>query len=96
MRFPEWSCNVAGRRDFSGARRTTKEFRSFIGGSIMDEEWENVGLAQSLGPHYFYFCVACFALFRAIITVLQHWPELTCWFHHRRHAKWLRETWRGP
>ena len=61
----------------------------------MDEEWGNVWLAQSVGPRYFYFCMACFVLFRAIITVLQHWPELRCWFNHRRHAKWLHAAWRG-
>lgn len=61
----------------------------------MDEEWENVWLAQLQGPSYVHFCMACFVLFRALITVLQHWPELKCWLHHRRHSKWLHAAWRG-
>lgn len=61
----------------------------------MDEQWGNVWLDQALRPNYFYFCIACFVVFRAIITVLRYWPELTRWLHHRRHAKWLREAWRG-
>jgi hypothetical protein len=72
-----------------------EQFRSFIGGSIMDEEWGDIWLDPSLMRSHFHFCIACFILFRAIITVLQNWPELTRWFHHRRHAKWLREAWRG-
>ena len=60
----------------------------------MDEEWDDAAFVQSLGAGYLDFCIACFVLFRVIITVLQHWTELTCWFHHRRHAKWLREAWR--
>lgn len=61
----------------------------------MDESWAEVWLSQSQAPGYLYFCIACFVGVRAIITVLEHWPELTNWFHHRRHAKWLREAWRG-
>jgi hypothetical protein len=61
----------------------------------MDEEWFKVWLGQSLEPSYVYFSIACFVVFRAIVAVLQHSAELKCWFHRRRHARWLREAGRG-
>lgn len=61
----------------------------------MDEEWDDIWFDPSYLRSHFYFAIACFILCRVIITVLQHWPELTRWFHRRRHAKWLREAWRG-
>jgi len=60
----------------------------------MPDEWNDPSSSPIANSGQIYISIACFVLFRIVVTTIQHWPELRAWWHRRRHRHWLREAWR--
>ena len=56
----------------------------------MDADYQGLCAIGASTDINFYLFLACFGVFRIIISVQQNWEELRLWRHRQRYARFMR------